>query len=405
MKRKILFVDDEPNVLQGLKRMLRTMRNEWDMLFAESGEEALRILEGDSFEVVVTDMRMPGMHGAELLKRIKKRHPEIVRIVLSGHSAQELILQSVRTAHQFLSKPCDADTLKNTVSRACALRELLKDESLKQVVSNIDTLPSLPKLYQEIMAELQSEDASMDRIAEIISGDVGMSAKILQMVNSAFFALPRHIESIVQAVSLLGLETIKALVLSAQIFNQFENKGVSNSFLEKLWGHSMGTAAFAKVIAKEENLSREVVEDAFLAGMLHDVGKLILSTGLSEKYGEIVKKAEENGASLWEIEQEVLGTTHGAMGAYLMGLWGFADNVVEAIAFHHVPDTCPVSTMGGLAAVHTANALEHALGPEGVKKEKVKVDKQFLDELGVGGNIKRWGQACEAAIDQGSVME
>jgi HD-like signal output (HDOD) protein len=200
-------------------------------------------------------------------------------------------------------------------------------------------------------------------------------------------------------VSLLGLETIKALVLSAQIFNQFENKGVSNSFLEKLWGHSMGTAAFAKAIAKEENLSRDVVDDAFLAGMLHDVGKLVLSTGLSEKYGEIVKKAGENGASLWEIEQEVLGTTHGAMGAYLMGLWGFADNVVEAIAFHHVPDTCPVRTMGGLAAVHTANALEHALGPEGVKMEEARVDRQFLDELGVGKKFERWGHACEAAID------
>lgn len=307
MKRKILFVDDEPNVLQGLKRMLRGMRNEWDMVFAESGEEALRILEGDAFEVVVTDMRMPGMHGAELLKKIQKKFPEIVRIVLSGHSDQELILKSVRTAHQYLSKPCDAETLKNTMSRACALRELLQDETLKQVVSNIDTLPSLPKLYQEIMEELQSEDASMDRIAEIISRDVGMSAKILQMVNSAFFALPRHIESIAQAVNLLGLETIKALVLSAQIFSQFESKGVSESFLEKLWGHCMATAAFAKAIAKEEGLSREVVDDAFLAGLLHDVGKLVISTGLPEKYREIIKRSRENGNTLSEVEQELLG--------------------------------------------------------------------------------------------------
>jgi len=399
MKRKILFVDDEPNVLQGLKRMLRGMRNEWDMVFAEGGEEAMRILEGDSFEVLVTDMRMPGMHGAELLKRVKNKYPEIVRIVLSGHSDQELILKSVRTAHQYLSKPCDAETLKNTVSRACALRALLKDETLKQVVSNIDTLPSLPRLYQEIMAELQSENASIESIAKIISGDVGMSAKILQMVNSAFFALPRHIESIAQAVNLLGLETIKALVLSAQIFSQFENKGVSESFLEKLWSHCMGTAAFAKVIAKEEHLSREMADDAFLAGMLHDVGKLILSTGLSDKYSAIVKRAGENGASLREIEQEELGTTHGAVGAYLMGLWGFADNVVEAIAFHHTPDACPAKTMGGLAAVHAANALEHALGPEGMKMEEASLDREFLDQAGVGEKVEQWALACESAIE------
>lgn len=399
MKRRILFVDDERMVLQGLQRMLRGMRNEWDMVFAESGEEALRILAEDSFEVVVTDMRMPGIHGAELLKRIQEKFPEVVRIVLSGHLEQELILKSVQTAHQYLSKPCDADTLKNTVSRACALRGLLKDKTLKQVVSKIDTLPSLPKLYQEIMAELQSEDASMQRIAEIISGDVSMSAKILQIVNSAFFALPRHIESIAQAVNLLGLQTIKALVLSAQIFRRFENKGVSESFLEKLWGHSIRTAAFAKAIAKEEDLSRDAVDDAFLAGMLHDVGKLILSTGLSEKYGEILKKAGENGPSLGEIEQEELGTTHGAVGAYLMGLWGFAGNVVEAIAFHHTPQACPVKTMGGLVAVHAADALEHVFGSEGMKTEEAKVDREFLDQVGVGEKLEQWAQACESAIE------
>lgn len=398
MKRKILFVDDEPKVLQGLKRMLRGMRNEWDMAFVESGEEAMRILEADPFEVVVTDMRMPGMHGAELLKRVQEKYPEIVRIVLSGHSEQELILKSVRTAHQYLSKPCDADTLKNTVSRACALRELLRDNALKKVVTNIDTLPSLPRLYQEIMAELQSEDASMDRVAKIISEDVGMSAKILQMVNSAFFALPRHIENIGQAVNLLGLETIKALVLSSQIFSQFENKGVPASFLEKLWAHCMGTAAFAKAIAKEEGLARDAVDDAFLAGMLHDVGKLILSTGLPEKYGEIVKQAGENGASLTEIEQEMLGTTHSAVGAYLMGLWGFPDNVVEAIAFHHLPETCPAKTMGGLAAVHAADALEHAFGPEGVNADESKVDRGYLDQLDLGKKLDRWAQVCETAV-------
>jgi len=278
MKRKILFVDDEPMVLQGLKRMLRSMRNEWDMAFAESGEEAMGILEGHPFEVLVTDMRMPGMNGAELLKKVQKRFPDMIRIVLSGHSDQELILKSVRTAHQYLSKPCNADTLKNTVSRACALRELLKDETLKQVVSNIDTLPSLPKLYQEIMAELQSEDAFMDRV------------------------------------------------------------------------------------------------------------------------GEIIKRSEESGVPLREVEHEVLGTGHGAVGAYLMGLWGFADNVVEAIAFHHKPETCPARRMGALAAVHVANALEHAFGPEGMKTDEAQVDREFLDQIGVAQKLERWARVCETAI-------
>jgi putative nucleotidyltransferase with HDIG domain len=398
MKRKTLFVDDEPMVLSGLKRMLRGMRNEWDMVFAESGEEALQILETAPFEVIVTDMRMPGMHGAALLEKVRERFPEVVRIVLSGHSEQELTLKSVRTAHQYLSKPCDADTLKNTISRAFALRELLKGDTLKQVVSNIETLPSLPKLYQEIMTELQSEDASMGRVAEIISKDVGMSAKVLQMVNSAFFALPRHIEGIGQAVNLLGLETIKSLVLSAQIFDQFESKGVSESFLEKLWDHCMGAAAFAKAIAKEEGLGRKVVDDAFLAGMLHDVGKLILSMGFPEKYSEVIKYARENVLFLRDVEHEMLKTTHGAAGAYLMGLWGFGDDVVEAIAFHHEPGRCPACTMSVLASVHAANALEHVSRPDGVCFHEARLDMEFLNRIGVAEKLDRWAQVCEAAI-------
>jgi putative nucleotidyltransferase with HDIG domain len=398
MRRKILFVDDEPMVLQGLKRMLRGMQNEWDMVFAESGEEALAILGATPFEVMVTDMRMPGMHGAALLEKAQKRFPKLVRIVLSGHSDQGLILKSVRTAHQYLSKPCDADTLKDTVSRACALRELLKDDMLKQVVSNIGTLPSLPRLYQEIMKELQSEDASMRKVAEIVSRDVGMTAKVLQMVNSAFFALPRHIASIAQAVNLLGLETIKALVLSAQIFRRFEVQGIPMSFLEKLWNHCLGTATFAKAIAKEENLSREVIDDAFLGGMLHDLGKLILFMGFPEKYRAILKRSGENGISLGEVEQEVLGTTHGAVGAYLMGLWGFGDNVVEAIAFHHEPGICSAKTAGALACVHAANDLEHAFGPEGIRREWAHADLDFFNSVGCVEKLDRWVQVCESAI-------
>ena len=392
MKRKILFVDDEPMVLQGLKRMLRGMRDEWEMAYVESGEKALTILESAPFEVVVTDMRMPGMNGAALLEKVKQRYPEMVRIVLSGYSDQELIMKSVRTAHQYLSKPCDAETLRTTVSRACKLRELLQDHNLKQVVSNIATLPSLPKLYQEIMAELQSEDAY------IISGDLAMSAKLLQMVNSAFFALPRHIESIAQAVSLLGLETIKALVLSAKIFNQFEKKGVPESFLKALWAHSMGTASYAKAIAKAEMLPREKVDEAFLAGTLHDVGKLVLSAGVPEKYTEIIMRAGEKGNTLVDAEQERLGTHHGAVGAYLMGLWGFSDNVVEAVAFHHAPGTCPAGEMGALAAVHAANAMEHASGPEGIKTDEALVDREFLDEIGFSERFEPWSRVCEVGI-------
>lgn len=190
MKIGILFVDDEPNVLRSIRRMLHGLRQEWDMKFVESGHEALSLLAKEAFEVIITDMRMPQMDGAQLLTEVKKQYPHMVRIVLSGHTDKDMILKSVQQAHQYLSKPCDAETLKSTISRTRARRSLLSQESLKRIVSKIDVLPSLPSLYAEIINELQSSDLSIQKIGQIISKDLGMTAKVLQMVNSAFFGIP-----------------------------------------------------------------------------------------------------------------------------------------------------------------------------------------------------------------------
>lgn len=208
MKLSVLFVDDEPHVLQGLQRMMRSMRQEWEIITAGGGLEALDLLSRKPVDVVVTDMRMPGMDGTQLLNEIKNSYPQIVRIILSGQSDREMILKSVRPAHQYLAKPCNDEILKSTIERSCWLRDLLADNSLKQLISRIDSLPSLPTLYLEILRELESPYSSMQKIGEIISRDIGMTAKILQMVNSAFFGFRRHIASPAEAAELLGLETI-----------------------------------------------------------------------------------------------------------------------------------------------------------------------------------------------------
>jgi CheY-like chemotaxis protein len=207
--RRILFVDDEPKVLAWLERMLRSMRHEWEMEFAKSGPEALEALAARPFDVVVSDMRMPGMNGTQLLAEVMQRHPQVVRIILSGNADHETGMKSVGPAHQFLTKPCDVEVVKTTVGRACALRDLLADERLRLLVSQMQSLPSLPSLYEELVRELQLPNASLKRVGEIISKDVGMTAKILQMVNSAFFGLRREVSSIGRALTLLGLENVK----------------------------------------------------------------------------------------------------------------------------------------------------------------------------------------------------
>jgi CheY-like chemotaxis protein len=240
-KRRILFVDDEELLLKGLQRMLRSMRHEWEMRFVDNGQAALDLIQKETFDAVITDMQMPGMSGIQLLETVMQEYPDIVRIILSGQLDQEMILKTVRSAHQHLSKPCDADLLKATLAQAFGLRDLLADENIQKLVSRIESLPSLPSLYLEIMEELQSANTSFKKIGVIIAKDVGMTAKILQMVNSAFFGLRRQISNPQDAVSYLGFETIKSLVLSAKIFSQFDQKKLPGFSLDNLWNHSMLT--------------------------------------------------------------------------------------------------------------------------------------------------------------------
>ncbi len=359
-KKHILFVDDEPMLLEALQRMLRDKRNEWEMSFAGSGQEALEFLSGREFDVLVSDMRMPGMNGAELLNEVKSRFPGVIRMILSGQSDQEAVMKLVLPAHQYLSKPCDPETIRLSIERELQLNDLLTNDSIRHVISGIDTLPSSPALYAGVMEELRAPDPSINAIAELISKDVAMTAKLLQLVNSAFFALQQHVSNPMQAVSLLGLDTIRTLVLSIHIFSQFDQQKLSTLNIAEVWKHSLMIGLFAKTISRAENQSQVQVDDALMAGLLHDAGKLVLAANFPREYSDITALMEKEGLTANEAEGRVLnGTTHAEIGAYLMGLWGLPRSIVEAIAFHHRPHPDIVRSFNAVVAVYAANLLEH----------------------------------------------
>lgn len=398
MALKILFVDDEPNVLQALRRMLRPMRMEWTMHFCSEAREALELLAQEPVDVVVSDMRMPGIDGAQFLLEVRKRHPDIIRIALSGYSEQDLVLRAVRAAHQYLAKPCDAEKLRSTIERVKTLRTLLDEKPLRALVSSVDTLPSLPALYQKIMEELESEDPSIKRVGEIIARDVGMTAKILQLVNSAFFGLSRHVSSPEQAVVLLGLNIIKTLVISTQIFTEFQAKGLPPDRMDRLWTHSLNTAVCAKTVAQQAGADPMIVDDAFMAGMLHDVGKLILWQALPDQVAEVDKRCEGTGEPEWKSEHALVSTTHAEFGAYLLGVWGLPDNIVEAVAFHHFPGRCPHREFSALTAVHAADVLTYAIHGGPPYQGPNLVDAAYLDQLQCLNRLKEWKSACSDAL-------
>lgn len=397
MKQHILFVDDEPNILRGLRRMLYPLRNNWEMVFAENGREALGRLGESSYDVIVSDMRMPGMDGAHLLSEVRQRYPHIVRIILSGHSDREMILRSVGSAHQCLAKPCDADVLKATVSRAFALSKLLSDNNIKQVVAGMQTLPSMPTLYGRVVQAVQTSDGSLEKIGQLIECDIGMTAKILQMVNSAFFGMQRTISSSVQAVSLLGLDTVQSLILSAEVFDEFDQTKSLGLPLDTIWHHSITVAACAKRIIQAENCEQQMIDDAFVAGLLHDTGKLVMATHLSQDAGRALMSEHSKGSTSWQIGLADCSATHAEIGAYLLGLWGLPSSIVEAVAFHHNPSSCPIYTFSLLTAVHVANALVN----EGESTEHhASVDLDYLEALGLNHRLPVWREHCQIALHE-----
>lgn len=394
-KKRIIFVDDETNVLEGLRRMLRPMRNEWEMAFVSTGAEALASMEEEPYDVIVSDMRMPVMDGAELLKAVMGRWPETIRFVLSGQSDSETILRSIGPTHQYMSKPCDAGVFKSTLARAFALRGVLRSKELKKIVSQIDSLPSLPELFLKVQEELASADASVGRVGELIEKDVAMSAKILQLVNSAFFGLRSTVTSPSQAVGLLGLDLLKSLVLVVHVFSEARANDIPGMSVEALHHHSLSVASHARSIARAESADRSVSDHAFLAGALHDMGRLILISNMPDRYRSVIDLVKKGDHSVIQAEKAVFGATHSSVGAYLLGLWGFPDPVVEAAVFHHSPRQSLCAVFSALTAVHAANVIEYETRPTHPLGGAPLFDEKYLQSIGLADRPDSWRHMCE----------
>jgi HD-like signal output (HDOD) protein/CheY-like chemotaxis protein len=400
MKKRILFVDDEPNILQGLKRMLRSQRNEWDMAFAESGASALEMMEKERFDAVISDMRMPGMDGAELLEKVKQKHPETVRFVLSGHSDQELVMRSVGPSHQYLSKPCDPDKLKDLLTDTFALHELLASEKLRTLVSGMTSMPSMPDIYRSIVEAVQSEDISITDIGKIIEQDIGMTTKVLQLVNSSYFGLSRQISSPAEAANFLGLDVLRGLVLANGIFSQFDEKLIQKMSLQTHGSRSLAIANAARNIAKTEGASPVIIEQAFLGGLLHDMGTLLLATNESDEYLATIALANENNLAMPEAEKQVFGTTHAEIGAYMLGLWGIDETVVSAVAYHHNPGDFPCTQFSPLTAVHAASTFiseKHMSNNINAFEGK---DLEYVESIGLAERLPVWQSICEQPAEE-----
>ncbi|MBL8612080.1 MAG: HDOD domain-containing protein [Myxococcales bacterium] len=348
--KRVLFVDDEQGVLDGLRVALRKYRAAWQMDFAVSADVALDKLAEQPFDVVVTDMQMPRMDGPALLAQIQAEYPQTTRIVLSGHANEDAILRAVPVSHQYLAKPCSVEVLAAVIERTCTLREKLADERLKALIGKLDRLPTPSHVYRDLVAALGEEDTSIRRIAGIVEGDPALAAKALQLVNSSYFGLASRVVSVERAVGYLGVDIVRSLALTEQLFSSVPKVRVSGYDPAALQVRSLLTARVAKRLAGDDKIR----DEAFTSALLLDVGELVLLMVAADTLAKTAASAEP-GSPKYVREQVALGVSHAEVGAYLLGLWGLPRSIVEAVAYHHQPAAlAPTEGLDSVALVHVA---------------------------------------------------
>lgn len=379
--KRVLFVDDEDMVLVGIRRMLRAGGKNWDLEFSLGGEAALCACAANGFDVVVSDMRMPGMDGLELLTEVRNRFPGTARMILSGYSAPQAALSAVGIAHRFLSKPCDAVALESAIERVCALRDVLGGEELQKIVGAIGPLPSLSETFYSLTNLIENPDATVGQVADVIRRDPAMAAKVLQLVNSAFFGPAQTVTGLHAAVSHLGMSTIRNLVLVADAFRVFTpDRSIPPGEVEALWDH----ARRAALIAGNLPVDPKVRELTVIAALLHDIGKLVLASKMPAQFRKALTLAGKNNCAVFEAEQQVMGVSHAEIGAYLLGLWGIPGEIVDAVLNHHRPVRVAGARFETPEAVFVASLLAHeAVQEDGTAIELRESDRINLEKMGL----------------------
>jgi len=340
MKNNLLFVDDDEFILEALMRQMRDYRHEWNVEFASSGERALELMAEHNFDLVVADMRMPHMDGVRLLTEVMHRSPGTIRVILSGQSERDVRFRTIGSAHQYLSKPCDPESLQKLLAEVTKFQACLPDQSLRDLVSSVSTLPSLPSIVDELVAELESDSASVEAVGAIVRRDPSMTAKILQLANSSFFGVPGRVVAAHAGVELLGIDFMRLLTLDAGTFSQVEAPLIEGFSLDSFCRHSLDVAHSARAWSVATTGDHSAADEAFSAGLLHDIGQLVLAVGMPERYGDVIRTARATGRDLRVVEQETLGTTRALVGGYLLRLWGLTDSVVEAVKCHYDVGVC-----------------------------------------------------------------
>ena len=399
LKEKLLFVFNQNNPDENICQILKRCQSEFTCFHAQTTAEAKTLLQTTAFDIVISEMELPDSTGADLQKYIYDNHPGVIRIIYSEQADRDLIYKSAKYVHQFISYPVQTEQFVNILKNVIGLQKVLSNKSLHERIASITTLPSPPEVYNQLISELQKDDPSIRDIAELIKTDVSITAKLLHMVNSAFFGFSSHVENPLHAVNLLGVDTIQSLVMTAGLFNQFDDPRIPGFSLDSIYSNSLSVGTSARHLANAFGLITKQTDDALMAGMLHDTGKLVMLSYFPEELKQSAALAQEKSIPLFEAEKEILGVTDAEIGAHLLSLWGLPHSILEAIAMHYTPAKIEAPMTNVLTAVHLAYALNYDKQNNIRDEIKSAVDQKYMEKLELNTSIDSLKNFCLAATN------
>ncbi len=357
-KKNILFVDDNENVINGIQRQLRPYRDQWQLFFAKTGVQALDLMAQFPIDMIVSDMMMPAMRGDELLKIVSEKFPGTVRIILSGYADEMSLKSGLEVAHQYFSKPCTAEVLREAISQIFKIQDCLQNPRIIAEVGDPNQLPSLPKIYHQLNAAIANENTTINEISNIFASDMVLSAKLLQLINSPYFGLNRNISNLTESVNLIGLKKLNNLVLSVHVKNAFP---ILNSKMEDymvcLWQDAGRVADLARLITLSENQQEDRPDQAYLGGLLHNLGLLIFLSRGGDKLRFLLEQVKNTEIPVADLELDIFGFTRSEAAAYLLSLWKIPPGIIEAILLQNRPNNTDYDDISVLTAVHVAACL------------------------------------------------
>lgn len=357
MEHKALLVGDEPLLREMSEPLSQLLRGKYRIFTATSAESAMRLLLQQRFDVIATDFAVPGSDGLQFLSQVVFHQPDCPRIIFASHADRLKIAHCLFVGHRYFNKPCDLEALANLMLRLASYRAVC-DEKMRRVIGGLGSLPGPPETFLKLEKLLESRNASMQEVAEIVEQDPVLIAKLLQIVNSAQFGLSPQVFSVTDAIQLLGLAMVRVLALGLHTFTAYNRRSGKLPPPPGLWDHSLRVATSARAIARAQRFPHVTCERAFLAGLLHDVGKIIVHASAPQEASDVKELVRGCEVPSVIAEAQRFGSTYADIGAYLLALWGIEDEVTAIVQYHDRLDAFYVNDVPALVAVHVAHSAD-----------------------------------------------